>query len=64
MLYYKYLTCTLLIVSYFYRELGHLKSFVRNKAQPEGSIAEGYLTEESLTFLFSVRGRISRDKVQ
>ncbi|KAL5137407.1 hypothetical protein HKD37_10G027776 [Glycine soja] len=26
-------------------ELGHLKSFVRNKAQPEGSIAEGYLTE-------------------
>ncbi|XP_028186392.1 uncharacterized protein LOC114373037 [Glycine soja] len=32
------------------RELGHLKSFVRNKAQPEGSIAEGYLAEESLTF--------------
>ncbi|XP_016490283.2 uncharacterized protein LOC107810065 [Nicotiana tabacum] len=32
------------------RELGHFKSFVRNKAQPEGSIAEGYLVEESLTF--------------
>ncbi|XP_016185255.1 uncharacterized protein LOC107626859 isoform X4 [Arachis ipaensis] len=32
------------------RELGHLKSFVRNKAHPEGSIAEGYLAEESLTF--------------
>uniref|UniRef100_A0A151UET9 DUF4218 domain-containing protein n=1 Tax=Cajanus cajan TaxID=3821 RepID=A0A151UET9_CAJCA len=32
------------------RELGHLKSFVRNKAQLEGSIAEGYLVEESLTF--------------
>ena len=32
------------------KELGHLKSFVRNKAQPEGSIAEGYLAEESLTF--------------
>ncbi|WVY89454.1 hypothetical protein V8G54_034968 [Vigna mungo] len=32
------------------RELGHLKTFVRNKAQPEGSIAEGYLAEESLTF--------------
>ncbi|XP_075074837.1 uncharacterized protein LOC142162387 [Nicotiana tabacum] len=32
------------------RELGHFKSFVRNKAQPEGSIAEGYLAEESLTF--------------
>ena len=34
----------------FCRELGHLKSFVRNKAQPEGSIAKGYLAEESLTF--------------
>ncbi|XP_019264921.1 PREDICTED: uncharacterized protein LOC109242523 isoform X2 [Nicotiana attenuata] len=32
------------------RELGHFKSFVRNKAQPEGSIAEGYLAEQSLTF--------------
>ncbi|XP_016476614.2 uncharacterized protein LOC107798160 [Nicotiana tabacum] len=32
------------------RELGHFKSFVRNKAQPEDSIAEGYLAEESLTF--------------
>ncbi|XP_020960860.1 uncharacterized protein LOC110263615 [Arachis ipaensis] len=32
------------------RELGHLKSFVRNKTHPEGSIAEGYLAEESLTF--------------
>ncbi|XP_070020461.1 uncharacterized protein [Nicotiana sylvestris] len=32
------------------RELGHFKSFVQNKAQPEGSIAEGYLVEESLTF--------------
>nr|XP_033511816.1 uncharacterized protein LOC104095489 [Nicotiana tomentosiformis] len=35
---------------YFGRELGHFKFFVRNKAQPEGSIAEGYLAEESLTF--------------
>ena len=25
-------------------------SYVRNKAQPEGSIAEGYLVEEILTF--------------
>ncbi|XP_019417184.1 PREDICTED: uncharacterized protein LOC109328254 [Lupinus angustifolius] len=32
------------------RELGHLKSFVRNMAQPEGSIAESYLAEESLNF--------------
>ncbi|KAK7290598.1 hypothetical protein RIF29_05134 [Crotalaria pallida] len=28
------------------RYLGHLKSLVRNKAQPEGSIAQGYLAEE------------------
>nr|XP_025650886.1 uncharacterized protein LOC112747020 isoform X1 [Arachis hypogaea] len=32
------------------RYLGHLKSYVRNKAQPEGSIAQGYLMEEILTF--------------
>ena len=32
------------------RFLGHLKSYVRNRAQPEGSIAEGYLSEECLTF--------------
>ncbi|XP_029130648.1 uncharacterized protein LOC114917000 [Cajanus cajan] len=32
------------------RYLGHLKSFVRNKARPEGSIAEGYLMEEILTY--------------
>jgi len=30
--------------------LGHLKSYVRNKAQPKGSIVEGYITEEVLTF--------------
>ena len=39
-----------LFISHYYRELGHLKTFVRNKAKPEGSIAEGYLAEESLTF--------------
>lgn len=27
-----------------------LKSYVRNRAQPEGSIAEGYIAEECLTF--------------
>lgn len=27
-----------------------LKSYVRNKARPEGSIAEGYIVEERLTF--------------
>ncbi|GJV58912.1 transposon, En/Spm-like protein [Tanacetum coccineum] len=30
--------------------LMRLKSYVRNKAQPEGSIAEGYIKEECLTF--------------
>ncbi|KAI3871840.1 hypothetical protein MKW92_003364, partial [Papaver armeniacum] len=28
-----------------------LKKYVRNKAQPEGSIAEGYLADECVTFL-------------
>uniref|UniRef100_A0A151UG06 DUF4218 domain-containing protein n=1 Tax=Cajanus cajan TaxID=3821 RepID=A0A151UG06_CAJCA len=32
------------------RYLGQLKSYVCNKAQPEGSIAEGYLVQEILTF--------------
>ena len=27
-----------------------LKSYVRNRARPEGSIAEGYLVEECMTF--------------
>ncbi|XP_019264950.1 PREDICTED: uncharacterized protein LOC109242560 [Nicotiana attenuata] len=34
----------------FERYLRILKSYVRNYARPEGSIAEGYLAEESLTF--------------
>jgi len=33
-----------------YRYLGHLKSYVRNTAQPEGSIVEGYIAKEVLTF--------------
>lgn len=44
--------------------MGHLKSYVRNKAQPEGSIAEGYLVEEVLTFcsqyLDGIETRINR----
>nr|XP_043619730.1 uncharacterized protein LOC122591531 [Erigeron canadensis] len=32
------------------RDLSTLKSYVNNKAYPEGSIAEGYLARESLTF--------------
>jgi hypothetical protein len=32
------------------RRLGTLKNFVRNRARPEGSIAEAYVASESLTF--------------
>ncbi|KAK9048338.1 hypothetical protein SSX86_032699, partial [Deinandra increscens subsp. villosa] len=32
------------------RFLGHLKRFVRNRAKPEGSIAEGYVVKEAITF--------------
>ncbi|KAG6395273.1 hypothetical protein SASPL_145915 [Salvia splendens] len=32
------------------RYLGTLKSYVRNRSKPEGSIAEGYLAEECLRF--------------
>lgn len=46
------------------RYLGHLKSYVRNKARPEGSIAEGYLMEEILTFcsryLDNIETRLNR----
>ena len=28
----------------------HLKNYVRNKAHPKGSIVEGYIAEEYLTF--------------
>lgn len=34
----------------FYRNLGTLKAAVRNKARPEGSIAEAYIVNECLTF--------------
>lgn len=30
--------------------LGTLKSYMRNRSRPEGSIAQGYLAEECLTF--------------
>lgn len=32
------------------RALGDLKKYVKNKARPEGSIAEGYVINEALTF--------------
>ena len=34
----------------FSRYLGKLKSTVRNRAHPEGSIAEAYLPDECMTF--------------
>nr|GEV65497.1 putative reverse transcriptase domain-containing protein [Tanacetum cinerariifolium] len=34
----------------FERYIKKLKGYVRNKAKPEGSIAEGYVAEEALTF--------------
>lgn len=47
-----------------FRYLGTLKSYVRNRARPEGSIAEGYLSEECLTFcsmyLHGVETRFNR----
>ena len=35
----------------FERYLGMLKHFVKNRARPEGSIAEAYVVEEALTFV-------------
>ncbi|KAJ9541221.1 hypothetical protein OSB04_027727 [Centaurea solstitialis] len=34
----------------FERYMKKIKNYVRNKARPEGSIAEGYVAEEALTF--------------
>ncbi|XP_066159865.1 uncharacterized protein [Oryza sativa Japonica Group] len=34
----------------FERYIGILKSYVRNRAKPEGSIIEGYMTEEAIEF--------------
>lgn len=42
----------------FERHLGTLKHFVKNRARPEGSIAEAYVVEEALTFV----GRYLDDK--
>ncbi|KAL4337201.1 hypothetical protein AHAS_Ahas12G0086500 [Arachis hypogaea] len=46
------------------RYLGRLKKYVYNRAQPEGSIAEGYISEEILTFcsryLDNIETRINR----
>lgn len=41
-----------------FRSLLTLKSFVRNRAHPEGSIAEGFLSNESLTFCSQYISRV------
>lgn len=47
-----------------HRYLLTLKKYVRNKSHPEGSIAEGYLTEQFTTFctryLHDVETKLSR----
>lgn len=52
--------------SCLYRFLRVLKCYVHNKSQPEGSIAEGYIVEESLMFcsryLHNVDSKFSRCK--
>lgn len=46
-----YIDClTLSSFNFFTRYLGTLKSYVRNRSKPEGSIAQGYIAEECLTF--------------
>ena len=40
--------CSYACVSY--RFLASLKALVRNRAQPEGSIAEGYIAQECIIF--------------
>jgi len=53
------------LLFFFCRMLGHLKSFVRNRAQLEASISESYLVEETLTFYSlyeEVESRLNRSR--
>ena len=47
------------------RRLGYLKGTVRNRAKPEGSIAEGYIVDECLTFcsryLINIETRFNKE---
>ncbi|RDX96563.1 hypothetical protein CR513_20765, partial [Mucuna pruriens] len=50
-----------------FKMLGYLKSFVRNRTQPEGSISEVYLVEETRNFYSlyeEVESRLNRKKTQ
>ena len=38
--------------------MGFLKHYVRNRARPEGSIVEGYVTEEVVEFCLDYMARI------
>jgi Domain of unknown function (DUF4218) len=45
--------CDLIFLRYMYpfeRVMGHLKGLVRSRSRPEGSIVEGYISEEVLEF--------------
>ena len=42
--------CQLLILSFLYRYLSRLKSYVQNRVAPERSIAEVYIVVKCLTF--------------
>ncbi|XP_050248759.1 uncharacterized protein LOC126696012 [Quercus robur] len=46
------------------RYLSRLKSYVRNRAAPEGSIAKGYIVEECLTFCSRMHKRLIEDELQ
>lgn len=67
-IYYINISFTFIIIItlhfYSYRYLHTLKSYVRNKSHPEGSIAEGYLSEECSTFcsryLHEIESRYNR----
>lgn len=43
--------------------IGHLKSYVSNKAQLEGSIDEGYLVEEILYFVQGIWAILRQDGI-
>ena len=46
----RFFTYLIIILTVFNRYLHKLNTYVRNKARPEGSIAEGYLADECITF--------------
>lgn len=45
-----FLVCNIFSFLFWYRFMRTLKGFVRNRARPEGCIAEGYIAKECLNF--------------